>query len=268
MPIIFRSPSANEPFTFESIGKNWIQNRVSRPRGYPFYHYLQTEQGVGRVEIAGETYLLHPGEGIFFTPFIRHSYEQEGGEWYTRFASFTGTAAGSISQMLGNRQIILTGPEQGRHLSDLIDTCMDRCSESPVDEKQLSIDCYTFLMDFVDSAHSRMSAQEPLYRNYVEPVLKEIEKHYDLDLTVESLSRQVYITPQYLSRLFRRFLNCSTYEYLTSFRISRAKELLVSDPRMKVQDIALRTGYTDASHFIVTFKKMTGVTPLEFRHSN
>lgn len=268
MAIIFRNPSVSEPFTFASIGKEWLQDRISRPKGYPFYHYLQTERGVGRVETPCKTYLLHPGEGILFAPFVRHSYEKESAEWYTRFASFTGTAESSIPQMLGNRQIILIGAEQGQHISELIDLCMERCSESPVNEKQLSIDCYSFLMDFVDDAHNRMLAQEPLYRKYVEPVLKEIEKHYYLELTVENLSRQVYITPQYLSRLFRRFLNCSTYEYLTSFRISRAKELLVSNPCMEVQDIACRTGYADASHFIVIFKKRTGVTPLEFRNSN
>ena len=221
MPIIFRSPPVSEPLTFESIGVGWLQDRVSRPRGYPFYHYLQTERGFGRVEIPGGSYILHPGEGILLAPFIRHTYEKESGEWYTCFASVTGTLESCIPQMLGSRQVIRTGPEQGRQLTDLISGCMKRYSKRPVDEKQLSIDCYSFLMHFVDGAHNRMLTQEPLYRKYVEPVLKEIEKHYYLDLTVEDLSGLVYITPQYLSRLFRRFLNCSTYEYLISFRMSR-----------------------------------------------
>ena len=268
MPIIFRSPPVSEPLTFESIGVGWLQDRVSRPRGYPFYHYLQTERGFGRVEIPGGSYILHPGEGILLAPFIRHTYEKESGEWYTCFASVTGTLESCIPQMLGSRQVIRTGPEQGRQLTDLISGCMKRYSKRPVDEKQLSIDCYSFLMHFVDGAHNRMLTQEPLYRKYVEPVLKEIEKHYYLDLTVEDLSGLVYITPQYLSRLFRRFLNCSTCEYLISFRISRAKELLLSSPRMEVQEIARRSGYADASHFIAVFKKLTGVTPLDFRRSN
>ena len=38
--------------------------------------------------------------------------------------------------------------------------------------------------------------------------------------------------------------------------------------RMEVQEIAARTGFPDSSHFIAMFRKMTGVTPLEFRKIN
>jgi AraC-like DNA-binding protein len=76
------------------------------------------------------------------------------------------------------------------------------------------------------------------------------------------------VTPQYLARLFRRFLGCSPYEYLTNYRINRARELLVSNPRLEVQQIARQTGFSDTSHFIAMFKKATGVTPLEFRRLN
>ena len=88
------------------------------------------------------------------------------------------------------------------------------------------------------------------------------------NLTVTALSNIVYITPQYLSRLFRRFLGCSVYEYITTYRINKAKEFLLVHQHMEVQEIAARTGFPDSSHFIAMFRKMTGVTPLEFRKIN
>ncbi len=121
-------------------------------------------------------------------------------------------------------------------------------------------------MHFTDSTRARALAEEPLYQRYVEPVLKEIETNYASELTVQDLSRKVYVTPQYLSRLFRRFLGC--YEYLTVYRINRAREFLVSYQHMEVQQIARRTGFTDTSHFIAMFKKAAGITPLEFRKLN
>ena len=45
MTILFRSTPVREPLTFESIGQDGRQESVSRPGGYPFYHYLQTEKG-------------------------------------------------------------------------------------------------------------------------------------------------------------------------------------------------------------------------------
>ena len=55
-----------------------------------------------------------------------------------------------------------------------------------------------FSCPFVDGVHTRKREQDPLYRQYVAPVIEEIEINYSLDLSVEYLSRKVFITPQYL----------------------------------------------------------------------
>ena len=89
----------------------------------------------------------------------------------------------------------------------------------------------------------------------------------DLDYLVV-LGAQVMGTRPSLSRLFERFLGCSTYEYLTSFRINKAKGLLITDPHLKIQDIARLTGFSSVSHFITMFKRTAGVTPLQFRKLN
>ena len=57
MPIFFRNLPSSEPFTIDSVGNDWIQEEVNRPRGYPFYHYLQTEKGEGIVKIQEKEYL-------------------------------------------------------------------------------------------------------------------------------------------------------------------------------------------------------------------
>ena len=268
MPIIFRSTPIVEPFTFDSLGNHWEQDQIFRPKGYPFYHYLQSEAGTGIVTVEGQTHILHEKEGILIAPFLRHSYQKQSSQWFTLFATFTGTVESSIPQMLGNRQVILTDKSQGERIAQLLSECIRRYDSLPVDEKRLSIDCYSLLMNFVDGVHTQKLTDDPLYQRYIAPVIEEIERHYDRELTVESLSGQVYITPQYLSRLFRRFLNCSTYEYLTSCRIRKAKEFLITSPRLEVQHIAQKTGFSDTSHFIAVFKKITGMTPLEFRKLN
>ncbi len=268
MPIHFRNSHINEPFIFDSIGNRWIQDRVFRPKGYPLYHYLQTEEGHGIIEIQDCSYTLHQGEGILISPFLKHSYEKVSEEWVTSFATFAGTISGSIDKMIGNRPFMLIEKEQGARIRTLIDSIMDDWDSLSSDSQTLSIRCYRLLMHFTDSTRARALAEEPLYQRYVEPVLKEIETNYASELTVQDLSRKVYVTPQYLSRLFRRFLGCSVYEYLTVYRINRAREFLVSYQHMEVQQIARRTGFTDTSHFIVMFKKAAGITPLEFRKLN
>lgn len=265
MPMHFKNPTINEPFVFESIGNCWNQDRIVRPKGYPFYHYLHTESGSGTVEVQGSAYVLHENEGILISPYLSHSYGKNTEEWYVAFATFTGTIDSSIDKMVGNRPVIFIEKEQGARIGALINDVMDNWEALSLDTHTLSLKCYCLLMNFTDSIYTRIMTDEPLYLRYVEPVLKEIEANYTEELTVQELSRKVYITPQYLSRLFRRFLDCSVYGYLTSYRINRAREFLVSHPRMEVQQIAAKTGFTDSSHFIAMFKKATGVTPLEFR---
>ena len=169
---------------------------------------------------------------------------------------------------MGNRQVIPVSAGQGAQIARLIDDCLALYSVRPLDGKQISVNCYAVLVSIADTTHTNSPADEPLYQNYVLPVIKEIERDYSLPLTIADLSRQVFITPQYLTRLFRRYLNCSAYEYLTSFRLSKAKELLITSPRLGIQDIARHTGFTDSSHFIAVFKKAVGTTPLEFRRMN
>ena len=169
---------------------------------------------------------------------------------------------------MGSRPVIPVNAGQGTQIARLIDDSLELYSRRPLDRKQLSVNCYAVLVNIADTAHAGSPADEPLYQNYVLPVIKEIERDYSLPLTIADLSRKVFITPQYLTRLFRRYLNCSAYEYLTSYRLSKAKELLITSPRLEIQDIARRTGFTDSSHFIAVFKKAVGTTPLDFRRMN
>ena len=268
MTVIFRSVPVDVPFTFESIGTEWEQPHVVRPKGYPYYHYLQTEKGCGRIETSVGSFVLHEDEGLLLAPHIRHSYEKEGAIWYTKFASFTGTLESSIPSIVGSHSAIWIHREQGEKIAEMIEECAKLCAASPYKKELLSVSCYQMLLEFACGSHSLGLTDDPIYQNYVAPVIKEIEKRYAEPLTTTGLSSLVFITPQYLSRLFRKYMSCSTVEYLISFRISKAKELLITEPRTEIQTIAHRTGFTDASHFIATFRRITKITPSEFRRQN
>ena len=265
MPIYFRSHPVSEPFTFDSIGNHWAQEPTSRTHGYPHYHYLQTEKGCGNIIIQGKKYILNEGEGVLTAPCVRHSYYAQGPDWITLFATFTGTLESSLDMILGKRQGVFTEKDQGARIAALISDSVEKFKQTPADAESLSVDCYRLLMNFVDGVSTRELLNDPLYQRYVEPVIKVIETDYSLELTAQHLCGLVYITPQYLSRLFVRFLGCSVYEYLTVYRMNKSKEFLLTYPQMEVQEIAHRVGFPDSSHFIAMFKKRMGMTPLEFR---
>lgn len=266
MPIYFRNTLVNAPFMFDSIGNQWPEEATLRPEGYPHYHYLQTELGCGQVEIQGKTYELQENEGFLIAPSIPHSYRKISDTWQTAFATFTGTLEASLPSMLQNRPVIWIEKDQGLQIASLISKCVNEISlHGQQDIKYLSASCYSLLLNFTDQVNGHAPMQDPLYQRYIVPVVQEIETHFSTDLTAQALSEKAFVSPQYLSRLFRRFFSCSVYEYLTMYRINKAKELLLVHAYLKVQDIASMTGFSDTSHFISMFKKATGMTPLEFR---
>ncbi len=267
MPIYFNSAPVDFPFQFDSIGNNWDQEPTMRPNGFPVYHYLQTQEGSGILTIDGQHYTIGENQGVLLAPGIPHAYRSVSGKWITLFATFSGSLSPYFSALFGSSHLLFFENEKAATIRKLIDQAVLHHQETPVNPQLLSQECYQVLLQFTGGLQINPSKQ-PAWEKYIRPVLASIHTRYMEDLTADALSREVFVTPQYLSRLFSRYLGCSVYEYLTKFRLSKAKELLVSHRGRKIQDIAQDVGYTDASHFVLMFRKMTGMTPSEFRKIN
>lgn len=100
--------------------------------------------------------------------------------------------------------------------------------------------------------------------NVIEKIIKYIGDNYDQDLSLESISREVHLAPGYISHLFRQRTGQSFMQYLIAFRMNKAVDFL-RETDLKVNQIAIKTGYPNASYFIQTFKNMYGFTPTQFR---
>ncbi|HEY5586154.1 MAG TPA: response regulator [Ruminiclostridium sp.] len=96
-------------------------------------------------------------------------------------------------------------------------------------------------------------------------VMNYIRKNYfTANLSVKILAEHVYLTPTYLSALFKKETGKTIGEYIIDVRIEKSKELLM-DPRIKLFEVARKIGYSDANYYAKVFKKHTGLTPSAFR---
>lgn len=92
-----------------------------------------------------------------------------------------------------------------------------------------------------------------------------IHAHYaDNSLSIKDISEHVHLSSSYLCTVFKTESGQTLNQYLTGFRMEKAKQLL-SDPRNKITDVAARVGYTDCNYFGKTFKKIVGLSPSEYR---
>jgi two-component system, response regulator YesN len=101
-------------------------------------------------------------------------------------------------------------------------------------------------------------------RKVIEDVQILIQMEYGNDIGVDYLANRVFLSPSYLSFLFKKSTGQNLIKYITAVRMERAKELL-RDSTIKVVDIASTVGFANTSYFNLMFKQHNGLTPIQYR---
>lgn len=91
-----------------------------------------------------------------------------------------------------------------------------------------------------------------------------IHEHYKDDITRNDVSASVFLTPDYLAKIFKSEIGISIKEYINNYRIDKAKELLVNGSE-SISRIASEVGFDNFSYFSTIFKKLTGTSPYSYR---
>lgn len=93
-----------------------------------------------------------------------------------------------------------------------------------------------------------------------------IAAHFLEDISMQDVARVMNYSDAYFCKLFKRCFKVNFSTYLNEYRISRAKNLLTTT-RSSIKEISTSCGYTDSNYFTRVFRRITGVTPSEYRFS-
>jgi YesN/AraC family two-component response regulator len=108
----------------------------------------------------------------------------------------------------------------------------------------------------------------PIKRNnYSLPVLQVLEiidRDYSQPLSLSILSNRVGVHPTYLSNLFKKQIGLTLIDYINRRRVEKAK-ILLEDPLNKIFWISEQVGFMNQRYFSQVFKRITGLTPIEYR---
>lgn len=91
-----------------------------------------------------------------------------------------------------------------------------------------------------------------------------ITKNYNKEISLEVVSKELYISTGYLSLLFKQEMKVNFIDFISSYRIEKSKELL-KDNKLKNYQVARQVGFNDEKYFSQLFKKHTGITPSQYR---
>lgn len=150
----------------------------------------------------------------------------------------------------------------------------------PLEEAYSISDLYIQKMDLLETTEEVHELIKSVYRTYVKtiqkvhktnnyskPIMKclnYISSHFNETITLDALSTEVKLHPNYLSALFKKELGETLRDYLLHNRISVAKSLL-SRTEYTYSQISNSLAFCSQSHFTKVFKAQTGYTPKQYR---
>jgi AraC-like DNA-binding protein/ligand-binding sensor protein len=139
----------------------------------------------------------------------------------------------------------------------------DRAALSEID----NLETIDSIVDWLNNLISRFSESIFNSDNHSDVIFKTIsfmKNNYRRDVTLEEMARFAYISPTYLSKIFKQETGYTTNGYLTKLRIGESKKLL-ANKSLSVMDISGMVGFEDQSYFSKVFKKQEGVSPAQYR---
>ncbi|MBD5463568.1 MAG: helix-turn-helix domain-containing protein [Lachnospiraceae bacterium] len=123
--------------------------------------------------------------------------------------------------------------------------------------------CIAWFKGCIDCMHENDDNHDE-DRPVVEIICKYIEDHIEEDISRNTLAKLVYMSPDYMTRIFKKEKGVTISEYLLRCKLERAANLLIKT-EFSISYIASNVGYSNISHFSGAFKKQYGLSPSEYR---
>lgn len=129
------------------------------------------------------------------------------------------------------------------------------------DVDKLRVTCRGYIDIIVECINS---TKQTKINEIIEKADNFIIKHFNENITLEDVSREVNLSQYYFSRFYKEETGINFIDKLTATRVEKSKKLLNSSD-LSIKEIAFTVGYTDANYFSKIFKKAVGVTASEYK---
>lgn len=236
------------------------------PAQKPHYLIHFVLSGQGKFSIRGKDYFLEPGYGFLIPPEELVFYQaDEKDPWTYVWVGFSGIAAEDTVKTMGlslNNPVFMSG--RGEELYQAVKDMMEHNTYGIANDLRRNGQLQLFLSIIAESVPIEKKSETDTADNYVRRAVEFIQGNYCNPIKVTDVADYVCINRSYLYTLFRSGVGMSPQQFLTTFRITKAAELLQLTEH-PIESIALSCGYTDPLVFTKAFKQMKGVSPSVWR---
>ena len=129
--------------------------------------------------------------------------------------------------------------------------------------RSLTLSLLIILREEYSTEQSRDKVTDSAHKN-VKNAINYIRKHYSEKISLDGISKSIFVDKYVLSRQFKKIIGQTLVEYINSYRIKQASILLREGHT--ASETAWMCGFNNQSFFCKTFKKYTGFSPIEFKN--
>lgn len=234
--------------------------------------------GKGKYLIDDKLYDVEAGDVLFFDPKVRHhnvvtNPREPIVEFFAGFSDIHFTNMDENTIDFGTYpKIMHMTPKMNREVTKV---CYEMIAEQESGQpgKEFMVKAYMIqlLVQLVRNLEKKeqypqVQELESYNRSYaVKRIINYLTENYDQRISLEQIAHNMYLSPVYISKIFKEETGESPINYLIKIRLERAKEFLQVNNNESIKWIAKQVGYDDVYHFSKLFKKYYGISPLYYK---
>lgn len=239
-------------------------------RNHYLFHYIISGTGTLMADNASgvtQTYQIKSGQGFLIFPGQINTYIADTSiPWEYVWLEFDGLR---VKEVIDLTSLSPDDPVYHSHSKDQRELMMQEMLYIVHHAKQspfhLIGHLYLFLDYFLDSCRSTQLIQSGRMSDfYIKEAISFIEQNFQNHITVEDIAAFCGVNRSYFGKIFHRSVGKSPQEFLISYRMAKAAELLKMTS-LSIADVGNAVGYENQLHFSRAFKSVYGTSPKNWR---
>ena len=244
--------------------------RIARGQDLSFYAHLHRQvefylqlEGSQQMTVDGKTRLLQPGDAALVLPNRVHSYQSQEGDQHI-LGIIDISAAGEYASLL-----LTSGCEDPFLPAESAHPDIKHCCESLTDgdmalDSALARAYIAVILGRLIEGLSLKPASQSSGRDTARSLLLYITEHIAEPISLDVLSKKLFINKYSISRIFSEQIGCSLHTYVNALRVELAQNLL-RDPGLTTSELIAQCGFESERTFYRTFREHCGMTPRQYR---
>ncbi len=231
------------------------------------YFIMLILKGEGILKYNGGKYMIYEGQGSFIDCRREHSYICDPEKpWEVIWMHFNGPCAEYYYKKFLKTNSCLFLPKNMNDFTAVMYEAIANNSHKDRITELINAKLITDILTMIilnPVAHGLNDS----YSYQMKSVREYLDSHFTECINLDNISEAFYINKYHLTREFKKEYGETIFQHIIKKRIEYAKELLASTDKT-IEEISLLSGFNDQSYFSRQFKKITGVSSLQYRKSN